>query len=107
MSNDYKKFNVITFSNYYFFQEPNNLTNLSSFRYSGLVHGKSVGVENTPDKKGFTVVYKKAKSAYTPAKSTVKRTMKAGARRSLYKLKNMMKKNKYRRDLVKVNYPLN
>lgn len=83
-------------------QEPNNLTNLSSYRYSGLVHRKSVGIVDTPDKKGFTVVYKKAKSVNKPAKATVKRTMKAGARRSLYKLKTLLKKNKYRVDLTKV-----
>ncbi|KAI4471325.1 ribosomal l28e protein family [Holotrichia oblita] len=40
--------------------EANNLTNLSSYRYNGLVHKKSVGIVDAPDKKGFTVVYKKA-----------------------------------------------
>ena len=47
----------------YYFQEPNNLTNLSSYRYSGLVHKKCVGIEGgkAPDKKGFIVVTKKAK----------------------------------------------
>lgn len=34
-----------------------------------------------------------------PAKNTVKVTMKAGPRRSLSKLKNLMKSNRYRRDL--------
>ncbi|XP_014227008.1 60S ribosomal protein L28 [Trichogramma pretiosum] len=85
-----------------FSTEANNLTNLSSYRYSGLIHKKSVGIVDTPDKKGFTVVYKKAKNVNKPAKSTVKRTMKAGPRRSLYKLKNLLQKNKYRRDLTKV-----
>jgi len=75
---------------------------LSSYRYSGLIHRKSVGIIDTPDKKGFTVVYKKAKAVNKPAKATVKNTMKAGARRSLYKLKNLLKKNKYRADLTKV-----
>lgn len=42
------------------FQEPNNLTNLNSYRYNGLIHKKSVGIVDAPDKKGFTVVYKKA-----------------------------------------------
>lgn len=35
-------------------------------------------------------------------KSVVKRTMKAGPRRSLYKLKRLLKANKYRTDLTKV-----
>jgi len=78
------------------------LTNLSSYRYSGLIHRKSVGVIDTPDKKGFTVVYKKAKAVNKPAKANVKSTMKAGARRSLHKLKTLLKKNKYRVDLTKV-----
>jgi Ribosomal L28e protein family. len=46
-----------------FSTEPNNLTNLSSFRYSGLVHKKSVGVVAAPDTKGFTVVYKKSRAS--------------------------------------------
>ncbi|KAF3426265.1 hypothetical protein E2986_07251 [Frieseomelitta varia] len=66
-----------------FSTESNNLTNLSSYRYSGLIHRKSVGIVDTPDKKGFTVVYKKAKAMNKPAKATVRCTMKAGARRSL------------------------
>ncbi|XP_011501771.1 PREDICTED: 60S ribosomal protein L28 [Ceratosolen solmsi marchali] len=85
-----------------FSTETNNLTNLSSFRYSGLVHRKSIGVVDTPDRKGFTVVYKKTKNINKLAKATVKSTMKAGPRRSLYKLKNLLKKNKYRLDLTKV-----
>lgn len=36
--------------------------NIASFRYNGLVHKRSVGIEAAPDKKGFTVVYKRAKS---------------------------------------------
>ncbi|KAJ9584527.1 hypothetical protein L9F63_021137 [Diploptera punctata] len=82
-----------------FSTEPNNLNNLSSFRYNGLVHKKSVGIVAAPDNKGFTVVYKKAKAA--PAKSVVKRTMKTGPRRSLYKLKRLLNANKYRTDLTK------
>jgi len=44
-----------------FSTEANNLTNLSSFRYSGLIHKKSVGIVPAPDK-GFTVVYKKSRA---------------------------------------------
>lgn len=46
------------------FQEPNNLLNLTSFRYNGLVHKKSIGIEAPPEKggKGFVAVYKRAKA---------------------------------------------
>lgn len=48
------------------------MTNLSSYRYSGLVHKKTLGVVPAADKKGFTVVLKKAKyqvsSATFPSK---------------------------------------
>lgn len=60
---------------------------------------------DTPDKKGFTVVYKKTSTMKKPAKATVKCAMKAGARRSLYKLKRLLAKNKYRVDLTKVKRP--
>ncbi|XP_023014913.2 ribosomal protein L28 [Leptinotarsa decemlineata] len=84
-----------------FSTEPNNLTNLSSYRYNGIIHKKSVGIVDAADKKGFTVVYKKASKQRKPKQSTVKRTMKSGPRRSLYKLKRLLKANKYRTDLTK------
>ncbi|XP_067612882.1 large ribosomal subunit protein eL28-like [Eurosta solidaginis] len=65
--------------------EANNLANVSSFRYSGLVHKKAVGVVPAADKKGFTVVLKKGKYAQRPAKNTVHYSFKAGPRRSLKK----------------------
>lgn len=37
--------------------------NVSSFRYSGLVHTKAIGVTPSVDKKGVIFVYKKAKKA--------------------------------------------
>ncbi|CAM6031907.1 unnamed protein product, partial [Sphagnum compactum] len=80
--------------------EPNNLTNLSSFRYSGLVHKKSIGVVPAADKKGFTLEYKKAKCFNKPAKSSVKITFKSGPRRALRKLKRVIRHGKYRQDLT-------
>lgn len=82
-------------------QEPNNLTNLSTFRYSGLVHNKTLSIVPS-DKTGFTVIYKKHKFQHQPAKNTVKITLKHGARRSLGKLRNILKNNKYRSDLRQV-----
>ncbi|XP_047507843.1 60S ribosomal protein L28 [Pieris napi] len=86
-----------------FSKEPNNVTNLNAFRYNGLIHKKAVGVvENeNPSRKGFTVVYKKAKATNKPVKNLVRRNFKAGARRSLFKLKRLLKANNYRRDLTK------
>lgn len=83
-------------------QEANNLTNISSFRYSGVVQKKTVGIVPAADKKGFTVVMKKGKYAQRPAKNTVKVTMKAGPRRSLKKLRNLLTGSKYRKDLTQV-----
>ncbi|XP_063240212.1 large ribosomal subunit protein eL28 [Bacillus rossius redtenbacheri] len=84
-----------------FSTEPNNLVNLSAYKYNGLIHKRSVGIVAAPDNKGFTVEYKRKKATNKPAKSTVKITMKAGPRRSLYKLKRLINCNRYRRDLTK------
>lgn len=84
-----------------FSTEANNLTNLNSFRYNGLVHKKTLSIVDAPDKKGFTVAYKKAKKLNKPKQSIVKRTFKTGPRRSLYKLKTLLQANKYRTDLTK------
>ncbi|XP_014103048.1 large ribosomal subunit protein eL28 [Bactrocera oleae] len=83
-----------------FSTEANNLTNVSSFRYSGLVHKKTVGVVPAADKKGFSVVLKKGKYAQRPAKNTVRVSFKSGPRRSLKKLRNLLTGAKYRKDLT-------
>ena len=83
-----------------FSTERNNLTNVSSYRYSGIVHKKTVGIVPAPDKKGFTVVMKKGKYSQRPAKNTIRVTMTAGPRRSLKKLKNLLTGIKYRKDLT-------
>ncbi|ENN76060.1 60S ribosomal protein L28 [Dendroctonus ponderosae] len=84
-----------------FSTEPNNLTNLNSYRYNGLVHKKTLAIADGPDRKGFTLTYKKAKKQNKPRQNLVKRTFKSKPRRSLYKLKNFMQANKYRTDLTK------
>lgn len=81
-------------------QEPGNLMNVSSYRYSGLVHKKSVNIV-AADKKGFTVVYKKTRNVNKPAKNVAKVTFKSGPRRSLGKLKKQLTSMKYRKDLTK------
>ncbi|XP_017773789.1 PREDICTED: 60S ribosomal protein L28 [Nicrophorus vespilloides] len=84
-----------------FSSEPQNLTNLHSYRYNGLIHKKTVGIVDAADKKGFTVVMKKPKKINKPRESLAKVTMKAGPRRSLHKLRRLMKFGKYRTDLTK------
>ena len=54
-------YNNVYLINFIYFQEPNNLNNLSSFRYNGLIHKKSVGIVSTPDNKGFTLLRKKTR----------------------------------------------
>ncbi|SPP77531.1 60S ribosomal protein L28 [Drosophila guanche] len=83
-----------------FSTEPNNLASVSSYRYSGIVHKKTLGVVPAADKKGFTAVLKKGKYAQRPAKNTVRVDFKAGPRRSLKKLKNLLIGAKYRKDLT-------
>lgn len=41
------------------FQEPNNLKARNAFRFNGLIHRKTVGVEQAADGKGIVVVLKK------------------------------------------------
>jgi len=83
--------------------EPNNLMNKSSFRYSGIVQRKTVGVSPAADKKGFVVTLKKVKGARKPAKLYNEIKMRqAGFRRPLKKLRNILTKNNYRKDLTKV-----
>lgn len=47
-------------------QEPNNLKARNSFRYNGLIHRKTVGVEPAADGKGVVVVLKR-RSGEPPA----------------------------------------
>jgi len=82
--------------------EPNNLTNKSSFRYSGLVPRKTVGITPAADKKGFDVTLKNVKGQRKPAKMYTQTKMRqTGQRRALKKLRNMLVKNNYRKDLTK------
>merc|ERR1712018_403107 len=83
-----------------FSTDPMNLTNKHSLRYTGLVNKKAVAVAPAADNKGFTVTIKGGKtSKVAKGKQTV--TMKAGPRRSLHKVKAMLVKQRYRKDLAK------
>merc|ERR1712110_341360 len=84
-----------------FSTEPCNLTNKNAQRYNGLVNSKAVGVSAAADNKGFVLTTKRSKNAFKPGKSMVNTTMKAGARRSLHKVKAVLNKQRYRKDLTK------
>lgn len=47
-------------------QEPNNLKARNSFRYNGLIHRKTVGVEPAADGKGVVVVMKRRSGEHSP-----------------------------------------
>ncbi|XP_039570583.1 60S ribosomal protein L28 [Passer montanus] len=79
--------------------EPNNLKARNSFRYNGLIHRKTVGVEPAPDGKGIVVVLKKRSGQRKPASSYVRVRISRDARGSLRSLRHLISKNRYRRDL--------
>ena len=89
-----------------FSTDPLNLTNKNSQRYVGLVNKKAVGIQPLSKKfadnkeKGFVLTVKKGKGNRPVAASTSV-TMKAGARASLPKIKSMLGKQRYRKDLTK------
>nr|AIU94829.1 60S ribosomal protein [Phragmatopoma lapidosa] len=88
------KGNKVTFS-----REPNNLKNRHSFRYNGLVHQKTVGVEPCADGKGVVVVTKNTKAWRKPAKNFNRVELKSGARNTLATIRKMTKGARYRKDL--------
>ncbi|KAK7814074.1 hypothetical protein U0070_020933 [Myodes glareolus] len=72
--------------------EPNNLKVRSSFRYNGLIHRKTVGVEPAADGKGSSGQRK-------PATPYVRTTINKNARAPLSSIRHMIRKNKCRPDL--------
>ncbi|XP_042333158.1 60S ribosomal protein L28 [Sceloporus undulatus] len=79
--------------------EPNNLKARNSFRYNGLIHRKTVGVEPAADGKGIVVVLKKRAGQRKPATSYEKITINKNARATLSSLRHIIRKNNYRKDL--------
>ena len=49
----------------------------------------------------FVLTTRRSKNAFKPGKAMVNTTMKAGARRSLHKVKAVLNKQRYRKDLTK------
>ena len=83
-----------------FSTDPMNLTNKHSLRHTGCVNKKAISVVPAADNKGFTVTIKKG-NGNKPGNSTQSVTMKAGPRRSLHKVKALVVKQRYRKDLSK------
>ncbi|MBN3322422.1 RL28 protein, partial [Atractosteus spatula] len=86
--------------------EPNNLKSRNSFRFNGLVHRKTVGVEPAADGKGIVVVLKKRAGQRKPATSYEKITVNKNSRATLSSLRHIIRKNKYRKDLRMVRVPV-
>ncbi|XP_064232772.1 large ribosomal subunit protein eL28-like [Aotus nancymaae] len=78
--------------------EPNNLKAHNSFRYKGLIHHKTVGVEPAVLGKGV-VVMKRRSGQWNPATSYVLTTISKNVRATLSHIRHMICKSKYRPDL--------
>ncbi|KAL4623139.1 60S ribosomal protein L28 isoform X1 [Arapaima gigas] len=79
--------------------EPNNLKSKNSFRFNGLVHRKTVGVEPAADGKGVVVVLKKRAGQRKPVSSYERITINKNSRATLSSLRHIIRKNNYRKDL--------
>merc|ERR1712055_329670 len=79
--------------------EPNNLKSKNSYRFNGLVHRKTVGVNPAADGKGVTVVIKKRAGQRKPATSYEKITINKNSRATLSSIRHIIRKNNYRKDL--------
>ncbi|CAN2387930.1 ribosomal protein L28 [Pristimantis euphronides] len=79
--------------------EPNNLKARNSYRYNGLIHRKTVGVEPAADGKGIIVVLKKRAGQRKPSTSYEKITINKNSRATLKSVRHIIRRNKYRKDL--------
>ncbi|KAL5012545.1 hypothetical protein ScPMuIL_011096 [Solemya velum] len=82
-----------------FSREPNNLKSRNSYRYNGLIHKKTVGVEPAKDGKGIVMVTKNATGLRKPNKNYTRIEMKKNSRRTLAAIRKTIKSNRYRKDL--------
>ncbi|XP_053546608.1 60S ribosomal protein L28 [Bombina bombina] len=90
---------LIKRNNQVYSTEPNNLKARNSFRYNGLIHKKTVGVEPAADGKGIIVVLKKRTGQRKPSSSYEKITINKNSRATLSSLRHIIRKNNYRKDL--------
>ncbi|KAI8086618.1 ribosomal protein L28e [Halteromyces radiatus] len=79
--------------------EPSNLTNIHSFKYSGIANDKTVAIQ--PAARGIKVTTKKTKKASnSPAKSVNSTVIAKGRRQTAKSVANLIARNKYRADLL-------
>ncbi|GAB5368262.1 hypothetical protein AAMO2058_001304100 [Amorphochlora amoebiformis] len=86
----------ITFSS-----EPNNPTNLSTYKFSGLCNSKSVGVSEVTDSKGkkSLVLSVKCKKANKPTKAFAKYGLSRSNKRNIASITKATKLSYYRADI--------
>jgi len=80
-------------------KEPNNLKGRNSFRYSGLVHKKTVGVEPAPSGKGVVLVTRNGRCTRKPAKNYSRVELKKSSRQTLKTIGKTLFNGRYRKDL--------
>ena len=87
----------------HFTMEPNNLTGINSFKYSGLANSKTVGIEPAKEGKGIVLTTKSRKDGKIrkPAKMYTKTTLTKTFRKTAKTLKSQTSGNFYRADLEK------
>ncbi|XP_013406215.1 uncharacterized protein LOC106170767 [Lingula anatina] len=83
-----------------FTREPNNLKNRNSFRYNGLIHRQTVGVEPAKDGKGVVLLTKNSKGFQKPSKSFNRVELKKGARRTMNTIRKTLSGGRYRKELT-------
>ncbi|KAI7858825.1 ribosomal protein L28e [Circinella umbellata] len=86
-------------ANVQFSAEAGNLTNLNTFKYSGIANDKTVDIRGTG--RGVQVTTKIVKKANTPAKSLNKTVITKSRRGTAKSVANLIAKNGYRADLRK------
>ncbi|KIS67140.1 uncharacterized protein UMAG_11561 [Mycosarcoma maydis] len=86
-----------------FSREPRNLVQLHSYKYSGLVNAKAVGIEAAKSGKGVVITTKNAKQSSSAIKKTVNvaTLKKGGGRRTAGAVSNVVAKKGYRADLTR------
>jgi large subunit ribosomal protein L28e len=82
-----------------FSRESNNLKGLNSFRYNGLVHRKTVGVEPAADGKGVVLITKKTGSKRKMSKVMKRTDLKRNARKTFATIRKVIGNSGYRKDL--------
>lgn len=77
------------------------MKNKNSFRFSGLVQPKTVGIVPTKESDGVVLTTRKTSFRNKPARNmnTVTFKTSSGPRRVLNKIRNTLRQNRYRKDL--------